>query len=82
MTSSQVYPTLPSTIDPEHMHTDATAGIVGTEWYAPSSVCRLNELVRIHGRRVQLPRAIQQKTDLPCSMLTMIPTSRRIRRLP
>ncbi|EME46406.1 hypothetical protein DOTSEDRAFT_42926 [Dothistroma septosporum NZE10] len=37
MTSSQVYPTLPSTIDPEHMHTDATAGIVGTEWYAPSS---------------------------------------------
>lgn len=64
MTSSQVYPPLPSTIDPEHMHTDATAGIVGTEWYAPSSVCRRNKLVVSKHQRVQLPHAVQQKTDL------------------
>ncbi|KAK4504269.1 hypothetical protein PRZ48_005185 [Zasmidium cellare] len=35
MSSSQVYPTLTGTIDPEHMGTDATAGIVGSEWYTP-----------------------------------------------
>ncbi|KAM3424898.1 hypothetical protein BST61_g6873 [Cercospora zeina] len=35
MTSGQVYPSLPGTIDPAHMGPDAAAGIAGAEWYAP-----------------------------------------------
>ncbi|KAI5356660.1 hypothetical protein Slin15195_G021440 [Septoria linicola] len=38
MTSGQVYPTLPGTVDPLHMGHEATAGVESSEWYAlPSS---------------------------------------------
>ncbi|KAK4542923.1 hypothetical protein LTR36_006112 [Oleoguttula mirabilis] len=38
MSSSQVYPTLSGTIDPQQMCGDVTAGMVSSEWYAPTSV--------------------------------------------
>ncbi|KAK5122559.1 hypothetical protein LTR85_003822 [Meristemomyces frigidus] len=37
MSSSQVYPTLPGTIDPQQMCGDVTTGMVSTDWYAPTS---------------------------------------------
>lgn len=37
MSSSQVYPTMSGTIDPEQMRGDSTTGAVCTEWYAPNS---------------------------------------------
>ncbi|CAK1357728.1 unnamed protein product [Cercospora beticola] len=56
MTSGQVFPTLPGTIDPSHMGPDATAGIEGSEWYAPpSSVCQL-PVLNAAIRGVELPR--------------------------
>ncbi|KAK3073328.1 hypothetical protein LTR53_005176 [Teratosphaeriaceae sp. CCFEE 6253] len=37
MSSGQGYSTLPGTIDPQQMCGDITAGLVSTEWYAPTS---------------------------------------------
>jgi len=51
MSSSQVYPTMPGTIDPQQMSGDNTAGVVCTEWYTPNSVCQSHQTTRSPGIR-------------------------------